>query len=499
MLFHLNMSTVRCRINVVDFAVEYVPSTPVNAEWTALSVCVQRTGMRDTRQLSRWMSATFPSTPQIVSIPTAVNGILHSRSSSAIDSLHTVNHNKASPPTAAGTLSKISWAACNLVSFVVDFRGTSNPLSAVKNYVKDPALPPDSVAHKLCMVHPKTNHQIQVSVVARRRGKDSESSPANAEPLSWNDDFQVVEFINSISIDPAEAFNSPEGQLEYRFAVSDQSASNARNRQNGDAPGTPKFVVFTVVAERGIVNPVRLLRNYHDMCVVADCFTLNVASGKGKRLGEVAYGLGVFSDLSDGVSPANLQIKSDLRKNESGDTIHFSDVSAIHEIVIGSCESSKFLELNGAHGNARSISMSRFKTDPVNGLCKSSLKSTMAFCLIVRGCEADESTQTYMVSSDRVDLAREVLNIENYPVEGRVFSARFDYGEVLHVRLRKCSINGEAHYNTPLLNATIRSTSDREAIGVAETNDDDDLEKSVAEINAAKRASQDDVAINALS
>lgn len=481
------MSSFSCRIHVSNFVVDIVPPVaPAGSdEWNWYCCNAQRSGLRDTRTLTRWQTSANAqcSTPPLSNTQDSKNMEM------------------------ASLLAKLEWAPCNQASFIVDFRTqseTQSPSNAIPviNYTEAP--------RNVRKVQPKSNHQLEITVIARRQvdsivasranlpsprvaakfasfvsiadgnveGTSSHSPVAALGSASFDtssftgsllDTNKYGEFVCPVTIDPAEVYNSPSGVLEYRFALRDQDSS--RGNQTAHLPGTPRYVHFTVTAERELLRPPKILRNFHDTCVLLDELVLDVTPVN--RNGRVEYGVGFFSDITDGTDKKNLvHYTRDFRQanddtdclDDAGGSISSSiiDFSAPLkgsagtaptarnpcDVVIVSSESTAY---NNAMIGSRVVATSRFKTDPTTGLCKTSLKAVLVFALLWRNPDEPLHETTMDVSTDRIDLAKEILNREVMPDDGIIRSVTFSYGEVLYFRLRKRVFEGPRHYRAPLL------------------------------------------------
>lgn len=94
-----------------------------------------------------------------------------------------------------------------------------------------------------------------------------------------------------------------------------------------------------------------------------------------------------------------------------------------------------------------------------NGLCKSSQKAKLVFCL-VRVSKDDAGVArpcSEAANFQALDLAAEVLNVENYPHDGVVYKIRFNYGETLQFRLRRRCFRAPLVHLSALLQAPLSS------------------------------------------
>jgi hypothetical protein len=456
------MSGTTCRLDVSDFALEVVPSTnPQSEEWNVYSILVQRDGVVDTRQQTRWQRLASAVKERRGSGEELLGG------AAPIDAL----------------LAKLTWAPCNQASLLVDFKyssssgGSGSPVGYVSSEVS---------GANFRKVSPKTNHQVALSVIARHRQDPmmASSAPSPLLPDTSPSAFQVLRslrslssasplqlassssfaspvaedgrfghFVCHLSVDPAEVYNSPSGRLEYRFQLRHQDVT--RDTLYSHLPGTPRYLSFSITAQREQPQPVRLVRNFHDTCVLLDQFVLDVTSSGRASL---EYGFGLFPDTSSGTDKKRLShYTREFRRPvvaEDGESllINFSD-SHHHQlqklqqqgdyldkelsvptreepigpknpvdVVIVSSDCTAFSDNMVGR---RAMATGRFKTDDFGGLCKSSLKCSMALVLLWRDPDQPLQETTMDVSMERVDLARDVMNQEDFPEDGVVRCVTF--------------------------------------------------------------------------
>jgi hypothetical protein len=485
------MAGTTCRLDVSDFSLELVPSSGRQSEeWNVYSVLVQRDGLNDTRQQSRWQNLSTSVKQRRGSADELVGG------AAPIDAL----------------LAKLSWAPCNQASLLVDFKHASQQGSPVGGKsLTDAFVNSDVSGASFRKVAPKTNHQIAVSVIARRRvevgaavvspgvssgdgspssfqvlrtlrsiGSSPLASPSSSFDSPMVDDGRFGHFVCHITVDPAEVYNSPSGQLEYRFQLRHQDVT--RDSLYSHLAGTPRYLSFTVTAHREDAKPTRILRNFHDTCVLLDQFVLDATASGGKPgRGSLEYGFGFFPDTTLGVDKKRLtHYTRDFRRPvlaEDGESLilnfaHPIDAEKVtrrspspgrsqspqreepvspkdpNDSIIISSDCTAFNE--GMIGK-RMVGTARFKTDEVGGLCKTSLKSTLALALLWRDPQQPLQDTTMDVSQDRIDLAKDVMNQEDFPADGVIRSVAFSYGERLYFRIRKRCFEAPRHYGTPLL------------------------------------------------
>lgn len=444
-----------CRVNVTDLTVEVIKGAVSAAEWNFYAVMVQRDAMIETKHLSRWQHLR-PSSTQV-----------KDQSSAPATQLHV-----------DGLLQRLDWAPCNQASFVIDFRRSTNsqPNAAV-DYVNSD----EGVVKK---VLPKTNHQLAVSVIARKvqpgggceLRNGSFTTAADKAPVTPVTTFDpsspflspTVEgkyghFVCSMTIDPTEAYNAPSGRLEYRLQLKDQDIT--RGSQQGHYIGTPKFVNFTVVAERQVAKPTRLLRNFHDYVILLDQFFLDATTATRRDL---EYGFGFFTDVSNGIDRKKLtHYTREFKKAQlmpdgtsmfvdfTGHVTHDETGAAARNPVDVAIVSSESTSYSNVLVGRRTISTSRFKTDECEQLCKSSMKCTLVLAFLWRAPDASiQEAIMEALPSQKIDLAKEILNVEDFPDDGVVRCVASSYGERLYFRLRRRCFEGPRFYGTPLLEVT---------------------------------------------
>ncbi|CUG05494.1 Hypothetical protein, putative [Bodo saltans] len=489
------MAGTSCRLDVSDFSLELVPSSGRQSEeWNVYSILVQRDGLNDTRQQSRWQNLSTSVKQRRGSADDMVGG------AAPIDAL----------------LAKLTWAPCNQASLVIDFKYASQQGSPVSGKgLGEEFVNSDVSGASFRKVAPKTNHQIALSVIARRRveagaaaGGSPGTSSGDGSPSTFQvlrtlrsigssplvtpsssfdspmvDDGRFGHFVCHITVDPAEVYNSPSGQLEYRFQLRHQDVT--RESLYSHLAGTPRYLSFTVTARREEPKPTRILRNFHDTCVLLDQFVLDATASGGKPgRGSLEYGFGFFPDITLGVDKKKLtHYTRDFRKPvlaEDGESLilNFNNPAEgtdagrrrtpspgrsqspqgreepvspknPNDSIIISSDCTAFNE--GMVGK-RVVGTGRFKTDELGGgLCKTSLKSTLALALLWRDPEQPLQDTTMDVSQDRIDLAKDVMNQEDFPSDGVIRSVVFSYGERLYFRIRKRCFEAPRHYGTPLL------------------------------------------------
>lgn len=451
------------------------------------SVLVQRDGLNDTRQQSRWQNLASAIKQRRGSGDEMVGG------AAPIDAL----------------LAKLSWAPCNQASLLVDFRYSTSGAAVSSGVGGGKSLTEDSVNSDVSgasfkRVSAKTNHQIALSVIARRRveassigasspGSDGSpstfqvlrtlrsigSSPLVTPSSSFDsptvDDGRYGHFVCHITVDPAEVYNSPSGRLEYRLQLRHQDVT--RESLYAHLPGTPRYLSVTITAHREDAKPLRILRNFHDTCILLDQFVLDAtASGAKPGRGCLEYGFGFFPDITGGVDKKKLShYTREFRKPtlaEDGESLIINFTSApvggddvarrspspgrteptspknpVDSVII----SSECTAFNEGMVGKRVVATGRFKTDDCGGLCKTSLKSTLALALLWRDPELPLQDTTMDVSQDRIDLSKDVMNQEDFPTDGVIRSVVFSYGERLYFRIRKRCFEAPRHYGTPLL------------------------------------------------
>lgn len=478
-------STTTCRLDVSDFSLEVVPPTgPQSEEWNVYSIVVQRDGLTDTRQQSRWQNLSSAVKQRRGSGDELVGG------AAPIDAL----------------LAKLSWAPCNQASLLVDFKNAPSTGAAGNSGTSDGFVNSEVSGAAFRKVSPKTNHQIALSVIARHRVETGPAASAPSSSPSWEasptafqslrsfgnasspllmsnssfaspglEDGRFGHFVCHINVDPSEVYNSPSGRLEYRFQLRHQDVT--RDSLYAHLPGTPRYLSFSITAQREEQRPARLIRNYHDTCVLLDQFVLNIATS---ARGSLEYGFGLFQDTSNGTDKKRLaHYTREFRRPvvaEDGESIliNFSDPqhhrlreelagemgrqSPLREEPVGPKNpvdvvivSSECTAFNESMIGKRAVATGRFKTDEFCGLCKTSLKSTLALALLWRDPEQPLQDVMMDVSQARVDLARDVMNQEDFPVDGVIRCVQFSYGERLYFRMRKRCFEAPRHYGIPLV------------------------------------------------
>lgn len=231
--------------------------------------------------------------------------------------------------------------------------------------------------------------------------------------------------------------------------------------------------------------------HYHEYAIVLDAISLDVTLSTASDIQR--FGFGFFVDVTNGTPSTKMEyLCGALRAPEDSETVAkrvreanaassaFSVAGGINTVflangscqgrsvcdfstipittdspsekeaswVICSCDSESYS--NVAIGN-RTMCTSRFKTDN-DGRCRSTQKAQLSFGII----RVDKSNEwsTEVAWTQPVDLAEEIINVENFPDDGISFASKFAYGEKVTFRLRRrCFDQPELHLS-PVLDPT---------------------------------------------
>ena len=315
-----------CRFDVSEIELEVAPSSDHSTKsmvWDLYSVLVQRDGLMETRQQTRWLDIhSLPSSvtagkPRPAEPPVDESGPVRSPESHRLFSPSELNQQPEQNLLAGSSVEATSppllltWAACNAACCVVDLRPipNSNP----------------------CRVDPKTNHPLVVSVIVRTNGgiAGSPLSPGRNSNSSFDSLSQSPKttlaaeskkrvplrekyghYVCQVSCDFSEVFNSPTGRQEYRLRVKPQDVTCPSDPK---IPGTPLYVRFSVAARKeSLPTPAKMFyRNYHDSAILLDQFIVDLRDKKRTATTTVApsascatatlYRLGICVDTTNGI------------------------------------------------------------------------------------------------------------------------------------------------------------------------------------------------------
>lgn len=320
-----------CRFDVSEIELEVsapIDHSTTSMAWDVFSILVQRDGLMDTRQQTRWLDVhALPSSQTVAKARAATKppvqasdetGTVRSPETHRLFSPNELAHEQAaveasySTPEPVASPLLLKWAACNTACCVVDLRpiANSNP----------------------CRVEPKTNHPLVVSVIARTNGKVPGSPSSSPGRGTMNNSFDSASqspktdssadtkkrptrgrfghYMCQVSCDFSEVFNAPTGRQEYRLRVKPQDVTCVHDAK---VPGTPLYVRFTVTARKeSLPTPAKMFyRNYHDCAILLDQFIVDLREKKRGSTAAVApsaacptstlYRLGICVDTTNGI------------------------------------------------------------------------------------------------------------------------------------------------------------------------------------------------------